>query len=150
MGDLYGKKSGVTLVAPEYGKTKRREEPAGDGTVLMRGRRDRPCLVLAQNGMKAEVQRSAIAHYHHWPSDNMGLRDGLRDFLSLTRKDRRARSETRNEVDPTADPGGVDPVVPRPTESSPNLRIGSSTSPSSSPLTSRDQESNSTLVALFR
>ena len=81
----------------------------------------------------------------------MGLRDGLRDFLSLPRKDRRARSEARSDVGPAAGSGEVDLVVPRPAESSPDLRIGSSTSPSPSPLTSRSgQESNSTSTALFR
>jgi hypothetical protein len=150
MGDLYGKKGGVSPVLPEYGKMKRRKESTGDESVFMRGRRNRPRLVLARNGIKAKVQRSAIAHHHLRLSDNMGLRDGLRDFLSLPRKDRRTRSEARSEVDPTAGSAEVDLVAPRPTESSPDLRIGSSTLPSPSPLASRNQESNSTSTALFR
>jgi len=44
----------------------------------------------------------------------------------------------------------VDPVVLRPTESTPDLGIGPSTLPTSSPSTSRDQEPNSTQTTLFQ
>jgi hypothetical protein len=94
--------------------------------------------------------RSAIAHHLRRSSDNMGLRDGLRDFLSLPRKDRRARSEARSEAGPIAGPGGVDLVVQRPTESSPDLRIAPPTLSTPSPSTSRNQESNGMPTILFR
>ena len=97
-----------------------------------------------------EANHPLSLHHLHRPNDNMGLRDSVRNFLSLPRKDRRARSEGRNEVGPTADPGGVGSGVPRPTESSPDLRIGPPTLPTPSPSTSRDQESNGTSTDLFR
>ena len=76
-----------------------------------------------------------LSHRHlHRHSDNMGLRDGIRDFLSLPRKDRRARSETRNELNPIAHP---EEAGLRPTESNPDL-------------TSCDQESNSMFTTLSR
>ena len=64
----------------------------------------------------------------------------------LTPKDRpRNRSKARSEINPTegqndseADPS----VAPRRMESTPDLRIGTSTSQTSGPLTSRDQESS--------
>ena len=92
-----------------------------------------------------------LSHHHfHRPNDNMGLRDGLQNLLSLPRKGRRAQSEVRSEADLTPDPGEIGPVVPRPTESSPDLRIGPPTSPTFGPSTSRDQESNGMSTALFR
>ncbi|KAF9648430.1 hypothetical protein BDM02DRAFT_3187181 [Thelephora ganbajun] len=59
---------------------------------------------------------------------------GLRDLLP------RARSKARNETAPTEGPGEVSLVVPRPTESTPDLRIGVSTLSTSGPLASHDQE----------
>jgi hypothetical protein len=79
----------------------------------------------------------------------MGLRDGLRDFLRLPRKDRRARSEARSEANPIGAPSKTDLAVPRSTESSPDLRIGSSTLPTPSPLTLGDQESSGMRTTLF-
>jgi hypothetical protein len=75
----------------------------------------------------------------------MGLRDGLRDFLHIPRKGRRARSEVMSEASATGTPGKADPALPMPrpgTESTPDLRIGPSTLPTPSPLTSRDQKSS--------
>ena len=99
---------------------------------------------------RSRVQRSAIAHHLCRSSDNMGLRDGLRDFLSLPRKDRRTRSEARSQADPIADPGGVDLIVQRSTESSPDLRIAPPNFSIPSPSTSRNQESNGMSTTLFR
>jgi hypothetical protein len=68
----------------------------------------------------------------------------LPKFLRLPKSHRRSRSKARSEialideVKSEADPT----VLARPTESSPDLRIGASTLPTPSPLTSRDQESN--------
>jgi len=68
---------------------------------------------------------------------------GLRDFLSLPKDPRRSRSTPRSEITSTEGQGEADVVAHRrPTESTPDLRIGSSTSTTSSPLTSRDRESN--------
>lgn len=59
---------------------------------------------------------------------------GLRDFL-LSKINPRKRSKARSEVET---PGRGGPPAPRPTESTPDLRIRTSTSP----LTLRDSESN--------
>ena len=79
----------------------------------------------------------------------MGLRDGVRDFLSLPRKDRRVRTTSSSEASPIVDPRVAGLVASRPTESSPDLRIIPPTFPMSGPSTSRDQESNGTLAPLF-
>ena len=86
----------------------------------------------------------------HRPSDNMGLRDGVRNLLSPPPKDRRARSEARSEAASNADPGEVGSGVPRPAKSSPDLRIGSPTLPTPGPSTPRDQESKGLSTTLFR
>jgi hypothetical protein len=74
---------------------------------------------------------------------------GIRDLLSLPRKDRRARSEARSEVGPVTEPGEVDLFPPRPTESSPDIRVGPLALQTPSSLTTRDRESNSMSAALF-
>ena len=80
--------------------------------------------------------------HHTTTSDEMGLRD----LLSRLRKSRRAQSKARSE-DPTEASGLV---VPRPTESTPDLGIGPSTLPTSNPLVSHDQEaSNSKQTTSF-
>jgi hypothetical protein len=109
-------------------------------------------LALARNGVKATslivCHRSTIYISLHRPSDNMGLRDRLRDFLRLPQKDR-ARSETRSEMGSIEGPNETNPMVPRPTESTPDLRIRASTLPTSSPLTPRDLESSGTRATAF-
>lgn len=73
---------------------------------------------------------------------------GLRDFLPLPKSHRRTRSEARSEIGSVENPGEVDLVVPRPTESTPDLGIGaSSTPPTYSPTTPRNQEPNGTQTA---
>ena len=65
------------------------------------------------------------------------------DFLPVPKKHHRARSGVRSEVTALNTPSEVDLVAPRPTtESTPDLRIGTSTLPMPSPLTSHDQGSN--------
>ena len=66
----------------------------------------------------------------------------LPKFLSPLKRHRRQRSKARSEISPTEVQCEVDPAVPRPTESTPDLHIGTSTPPTPSPLTARDQESN--------
>jgi len=88
-----------------------------------------------------EVNYLLSAHHLHRPSNDMGLRD----FLSLPKGHRRSRSKARSEIGSIEGQGEADLVAhQRPAESTPDLRIGSSTSPTSNPLTSRDRESNST------
>ena len=105
---------------------------------------------------KSRVQLSAIAPPSspiytslHRPSDNMGLRDGLRDFLCIP-KHRRTPSKARSDIGSTEGPNEADLAVPRSTESTPDLRIGASTLPTSGPPTPRDQESSGTRTDLSR
>ena len=98
-------------------------------------------LTIAQNGMCATrptiSYRTTIHASLHRPRDEMKWRD----FLPLPKKHRRARSGARSEVGSLKAPSDVDlPVAPRPTESTPDLRIGTSALPMSSPLAPRDQE----------
>ena len=71
-----------------------------------------------------------------------------RDFLLVPKKHRRARSGARSEVGSLKVPSDVDLAAPRPTESTPDLRIGTPTLPMPGPLTPRDQEPNSTQTIL--
>jgi len=71
-----------------------------------------------------------------------------RNFLTIPKKHRRARSGAKSEVGSLKDPSAVDLVAPRPTESTPDLRIGTSAFPMPSPLTSHDQQSNGMQTAI--
>ena len=64
---------------------------------------------------------SAAVHHPYRTSADMGLRDFLRPKF-----DRRKRSKARSEIE---NPNEDGPPVPRPTASTPDLRIGASTSP---------------------
>ena len=92
-----------------------------------------PRLVLAQNGKTSRIPsicyQSTI--YAEVESDDMGLRDILRQPKTYLRERSKARSEIEN-------PTGVDPLALRPTGSTPDLGMDTSTSPP----TSHDQESN--------
>ena len=98
-----------------------------------------PRLLLTRNGMNAT--RPAICYQTtiytslHRPSDEMKLLK----LLCLPKTHRRARSRARSEIGPVEDQTGL--AAPRPTESAPDLRIGTSTLPAPSPLTPNDQES---------
>ena len=69
-------------------------------------------------------------------------------FLSLPRKDRRARSETRSEADVTQDPSEASLAVPRPTESDPDLGTSSSTLKTLSPPALQNRASSGTRTAV--
>jgi len=71
------------------------------------------------------------------------------NFLCIPIGRRRARSRTRSEIGSIEDPSEAGQTVPRPTESTPDPRI-SSTSPPSGPLTPRDQDSNGMQTIFFR
>ena len=85
-------------------------------------------------------QFSHLLSHHHLrrPGDKMKLPKSLRLPISH----RPNRSKARSEVGPVECQTEVGPAAPRPTESSPDLRVGTSISPAPSPLTSRDQGSN--------
>ena len=67
-------------------------------------------------------------------------------FPPHTKKHRRKRSKARSELGSIE--GEADPVVLRPTESTPDLGIGASILPAPTPLTSRSHESNGAQVNL--
>jgi len=73
----------------------------------------------------------------------------LPGFLSLPGKNRRARSKVRSEADATQDPTEASLVVPRPTESDPDLGTGSSTLQTSVPPTPQNRVSSGTQTTLF-
>jgi len=77
--------------------------------------------------------------YHHLNrhSDEMES-----SFLCLPIGHRRARSKARSEIGSTEDQSEAGQAVPRPTVSTPDLQVDTSTSPSSKSLTPRDQESS--------
>ena len=80
-----------------------------------------------------------LSHHHlHQLSDKMKLLK----FLCLSKGNRRSRSKARSETGPIESQSGAGLAVPRPTESAPDLRIGTSTFPMLSPSAPRDQESN--------
>ena len=54
-------------------------------------------------------------------------------FLSLSKSHRKNRSKARSEINPIEGQSELHPAVPRPTESAPDLRIGTSTLPMPSP-----------------
>jgi len=107
-----------------------------------------PRLALAQNGMNAT--RPAICYrttiYINQPSNDMKFSK----LLPLPKGHRRSRSKARSEIGSIEGQGEPDPVTPRPMESTPDLRVGASTSSMSSPLTPRDQESNGMQTTFFR
>ena len=66
----------------------------------------------------------------------------LRDLLCIPKSHRRAQSEPRNKIGPIEAQGRVGFATPRPTESTPDLRVGGSILPVPSPLAFHAQESN--------
>ena len=82
-----------------------------------------------------------LSHHLHPPNDEMKLPKFLRPPKIHRRRRSKARSEL--EIDPIEDQTEADLVVPRRTESTPDLQTGVSTLPTSSPLSPRNQESDS-------
>jgi len=72
------------------------------------------------------------------------LRDKMKlpKFLRLPKSHRRARSKARSEIGPIEGQSEADLATPRPAESTPDLRIGTSALPTPSPLVLNNQESN--------
>jgi hypothetical protein len=106
---------------------------------------------LAGPGVGSEWKECHEASYllsHHQlsqPNDEMES-----SFLCLPIGHRRARSEVRSEIGSIEDQTGAGQAVPRPAESTPDLRIGTSSSPSSRPLTPRDQKSKGMQTTFFQ
>lgn len=87
--------------------------------------------------LRMELRHEAIyflsAHHLHRTDDRMALRGFFRRLKNRRRKRSRARSETGSIEEPSE----VEPVVPRHTESTPDLCVDALTS-ASGPSTSRD------------
>jgi len=64
----------------------------------------------------------------------------LPKFLRLPKSNRRARSKARSEIGSIEGQSEADIATPHPTESTPDLQIGTSTLPTPSPLIPRNQE----------
>ena len=88
--------------------------------------------------------------YHTAILRRLGDKMKLLKFLCLPKGHRRARSVARSEIGPIEGEGGADLAVLRPTESAPDLRIGTSTLPKPSPLIHRNQESDGMPTILSR
>jgi len=71
-------------------------------------------------------------------------------LLPLPKGHRRRRSKARSKIGSIEGQSEPNTVAPHPTKSTPDLRVGTSTSPTSSPLTPRDQVSNGMQTTLFR
>ena len=103
------------------------------------GRRKLYALSVGPERTERHEADYPLSHHHlHRPSDKMKLFK----FLCLPKSHRRARSKARSEIGPIGDQGEAGLTVPRPTESAPDLRVTTSTLPTSTPLTLRDQEPN--------
>ena len=75
-------------------------------------------------------------HRLHQLSDDMKFSN----LLPVPKSHRRERSKARSEMESLETQNEADPVASRPAESSPDLRISTSTPSTSSPLAPRDQE----------
>ena len=110
----------------------------------MQGGRLPPRLASARKGNEWHVPQNRLSLIAP-PSKYASLRrhrDKMkwRDLLRVSKSHHQARSGTRSEGGSLKSPSGVNLVVRRPTESTPDLRIGTSALPMSSPLAPRDQE----------
>ena len=112
----------------------------------MNGREVEPCTYALSVGPKRNESHGAshLLSDHRGELHRLGDEMKLPSFLRLPKSHRRKRSEARSELEigPTE---SQNEVVPRPTESTPDSRFGTSTLPTatSSHLTAHDQESNS-------
>jgi len=111
------------------------------------GRNFSALVVLARNGMNPT--RPALC-YHTAILRRLSDKMKLLKFLCLPKGHRRARSVARSEIGPIEGQGGADLAVLRPTESAPDLRIGTSTLPKPGPLIHRNQESDGMQIVLSR
>ena len=87
---------------------------------------------------------SANLHHSHRRRDEMKWKK----FLPVPKKHRHTQSKAGNEVGSIDDRGEAGPVTLRPTESTPDLEIGSSTLSMPNPLTSRGHKINGTRMTL--
>ena len=82
---------------------------------------------------------------NHPPHPNSKMK--LPKLLRLPKSHRRQRSKARSEISPTEGQSEVDLAIPRPTESTPDLRPGASTFPTPSPSAAHDQGPNGVYIS---
>ena len=104
------------------------------------------------SALSADPKWSGTRVSTHAPPSPSTLRNDMKlpKFLRPPKTHLRNRSKARSEIGPIEGPGEVDPAVPRPTESTPDLRVETSISPASSPLAPRNQGSNGMGIVLFQ
>ena len=111
------------------------------------GRRKVYALSVGPERSERHEANYLLSHHHlHRLSDKMEFSK----FLRIPKIRRRTRNETGDETGPIEGQSGADPVVPRPTVPTPDLRIDISTSSTTRPPVSRDQESDGMQTAFFR
>ena len=97
-------------------------------------------------------EASHLLSHHHLPAHADSEKMKLPSFLRIPKIHRRTRSRARSEIDPIEGQNEPDPAASRlrPTESTPDLRIGTPTLPTPSPWAPHDQESGGMLTTLSR
>ena len=119
----------------------RRSEPGSQGNCL-------GCSATGQNvsalsaGLEWNECHEASSPLSHPNLHRLIDEMKLPKFLRLPKIRRRARSKARSETGPIEGQSEANLATPRPTESTPDLRIGTSTLPAPSPLVLSNQESN--------
>ena len=124
-------------------------EASGFGYILNGASNPISALSVGSEWNERHEASYLFSHHHlHRPSDDMKFSK----LLPLPKGHPRSRSKAKSDIGSTEDQSEPDLVVPRPTESTPDLRVGISTSPVSSPLIPRDldQESNGMQTAFFQ
>jgi len=124
-------KGGVPFITPEYARGNHKQETgrrlkfprAAGGDETRETALDVRVSVLSADPKWDECHKASHLfsdHHLNRPSDDMKLSK----FPRLPKIHRRARSKTRSEIGPIENQSGADPAVPRPTESTPNSRVG--------------------------
>ena len=146
---------------PTYTRGKRKEEIERREFADGNSKPEKPLWVFAEvyalrSASSVGSERNESHEASHLLSDHHQLHrlsDEMKfsNLLPLPKIHRRERSRARSEIGPTEGQTEADPAVPRPMESTPDLRIATSTlTPTSSPSIPRDQESKSTQTVSSR
>ena len=105
-----------------------------------------PRLAVGSEWNECHEASYLLSHHHlNRPSDKMDS-----SFLCLPISRRRSRSKARSEIGSEGLSEAGRQAVPHPAASTPDLRIGTSTSPPSRPLAPRNQELNGMGTVFFR
>jgi hypothetical protein len=97
--------------------------------------------LLSNNHLLSHLLTTICVALHH-RLYRLGNEMKLPKFLRVPKFRRRTRSKAGSEISPVEDQSEASLVVPPFTQSTPDLRIGTSTLPTPSPLIPRNQDSN--------